>query len=108
MRLARSPRDGGLLRLTHGAESAGYSSGNAGHSDSDGERVAGAVAVEPIQGVVVVVDADAAGDGQLGRNVERGLAEHRLVAVDAVLVGQPDRVGPARAPRSAGPKPWIT
>ena len=48
-----------------------------------------AEAEEAVQGVVVAEEAVADGAGEIGHDVVAQLAEHRVVAVDADLVGEP-------------------
>jgi len=47
-------------------------------------------AEEADQRIVELVQSPAAGDGELGQDVKRQFAEHGIIAINALLVGQPD------------------
>ena len=80
-------------RLVAGARrAAGRSAGQHARGIPGQLLVGRRITVVALQGVVVLVEADAAGQRPLRAHVPGDLAEHGGVAIDTLLVGEPDGV----------------
>ena len=88
-------------RIAQARAVGGEASGNTGARAARGVIRRGVEAVRRIapeaekadQRIVVDIGARTRGRGQRGRDVEARLAEHRVIGVDAILLGQPQRAG---------------